>query len=1765
RQYFFFILTSESKALTDMLENFADYLSTTADNLQDICFTASTGRSHYNHRLAFTGKNKEEILSEINKVISDGLSNSSEYGTFNLLAVDKEEAKANDLSQARFNELSNEASQLIKEKDLSYENIADLFVKGADIEWYTLYKGEKTVKVSLPLYPYEKKRCWISYPEPAEHNNVTVVDQPVLSSPKPTKKKVSKRKGVLENLKGIISGIFEMSVEEVDTNTTFFEMGLDSISIIQVRQLVKNTYNLDIPIDRLFDDVSNLQSLADFIDENIVEDVEETVEVQETEFSADSGDGYIKNVIDQQLALMEKQLKLLSGGKDVEVGTKKVSKPALPAPKVEKRPVNKVENQPETDAYTESQLAYLKEFFKRYAEKTKSSKKKTQDTRSVYANNRNVAGYRSLFKEIMYPILADKAKGATITDVDNNEYVDFCLGFGVYLLGYNHPAVKEAIDYQNDQGVSLGAMSSIAGEVAQLIVEMTGVERVAFYNSGTEAIMVALRLARAARSRSKVVMFQGSYHGTYDGVLVQKDVFSANHKAAPKATGIPAKMLDDVVLLDYGTEESLQIIEEMAHDLAAVLVEPVQSRRPEFQPKEYLQKLRELTEDTGVPLIFDEIITGFRMHSGGTQALFDIKADLVTYGKIIGGGLPIGVVAGKAEFMHGVDAGGDWSYDDDSEPFFDHRKTFVAGTFCTHPLTMAASRAILRYLKEQGGAIQDKLNERTHKMATELNTFFERNDFEIEIVNFGSLFQIRTNYDLALVIYHLIERGIYAWEGMTFFISEAHSPEQVNFFIENFKSVIVELREKGFIPSKEGVEVNTTGKGSELERLELTIEQQQLVTFLNIEQNSNDAFKIFKNETIEDAFDEKAFNQAAQELANRHEILRAHHVDGDSLIFDKGENISIDVDDLDSSVESIEEWIGKKRNEQINVFEGPLVRFSILRVDQKSFVFTLTAHQIIVDGYSIQILLKEIGELYFTFLNGQKVELPVPARFSDYTTKLSNFLASEDGRETIAYWERELKDEVSNLVFPNNPYSDQPGKRRGESYELDLGVELTSKLKQVGKQSNVSLFMLLLGLYEVFVYKITNQKKFVIGTPVAGQLNFDFDYLVGQCALIIPSLVNVELELTSLEFLKKLKKQRVSTLKYQKVSYDALSHFLSETVKMPEIQAMFNLDSAINSGQIATGNEGPSIKTKDDISSKYDLFLNAIEVNNSLRLNFQIDHSKFDADLFKGWVNGFLGMINNLINQPHIIVTNLWNNQEAHSITTCEINLPLQNQYITDYQEEASQYFQEQSVVVKNDASQSVPNGVYGKVVCLNDSTFIESPYHGRLLQDGTLELLGKSEDLITLNGFACDRTVVEGIVNGLKGVEQSHIISLSTKDESTRSSYAVFVKGSEQNKLTLEAELKDALPLHLTPELIIPIEELPFDKNGNVLDDKLLAIAVGEREEARESDTIELLKDLFKEVLNQAHIKSDDNFFDLGGNSLKAVQLIARINKHFNKSIGIKDVFANPTVVKMDRIIESSEHADFSEIVRVEGKELHPVSHAQKRLWILDQFRDNKTAYLMPKSYLLTGKLDEEKFEETFKLLIARHESLNTVFVSVDGIPMQKINDSSNFHVTFEDLSADSKAENKFKTYAKEEAQTPFDLSAGPLVRAKLLKLEEEKFGFLFTIHHIVGDGWSMEILMRDFAEIYNGLVINGTNPLSPLPVQYKDYTHWLDGQLQNQLEIDKEFWHEKFSGDIPVINLPTDKKRPAFKTSNGAVVPFQLTKEAGEFIKNTSDKCKT
>ena len=728
-----------------------------------------------------------------------------------------------------------------KNNDNSYpelfNTLGNLWLRGVDPDWQSFYGEQTRQKLKLPSYAFDRKPCWVNpiLQEASFKTNKIQFENPIemdkIIEEKSNNIIPMRKPIILKKISELITNASGIELESSEHNHSFILLGLDSLVLTQIAINCKREFKTPITFRQLNEEFGTPELLATYLDKILPVDVYAPAEannlIKPTNqvapiFTESSQNHYSANnqntalsLITQQLKLLGKQVELLKGSNELNNnvahtnGVSYAAKPEGTKPNIDsdllseeeklehKKPFGaspKIEIQ-SADLNDEQKL-FLQSLTQRYNKKTLSSKKYTQEHRAHMADPRVVSGFKPLTKELVYPIVVEKSLGNRLWDLDGNEYMDVLNGFGSSLFGHQPEFIKEALKKQIDLGYEVGPQHPLAGEVCKLLCEITGHDRAALCNTGSEAVLGAIRIARTVTGRSLIVAFSGSYHGINDEVLVRG---SQKLKTFPAAPGILPEAVQNMLILEYGTDESLRIIREKIDEIAAVLVEPVQSRRPDFQPINFLKEIRKITESSETVLIFDEVITGFRMHLGGAQALFDIKADIATYGKVIGGGLPIGAIIGKRKFMDALD-GGFWQYGDASYP--EVGVTYFAGTFVRHPLALAAAKASLRYMKKEGESLQNNLSKLTKDYATNLNQEFEKRQLPIQIKYYGSLWRLKFEKEITyseLLFVLLRERGIHIWDGFPCFVTTAYTKEDLVNLTNAFLTSIDELTANGFL------------------------------------------------------------------------------------------------------------------------------------------------------------------------------------------------------------------------------------------------------------------------------------------------------------------------------------------------------------------------------------------------------------------------------------------------------------------------------------------------------------------------------------------------------------------------------------------------------------------------------------------------------------------------------------------------------------------------------------------------------------------------------------------------------------------------------------------------------------------------------------------------------------------------------------------------------------------------------------------------------
>ncbi|WP_040497635.1 condensation domain-containing protein, partial [Fulvivirga imtechensis] len=419
----------------------------------------------------------------------------------------------------------------------------------------------------------------------------------------------------------------------------------------------------------------------------------------------------------------------------------------------------------------------------------------------------------------------------------------------------------------------------------------------------------------------------------------------------------------------------------------------------------------------------------------------------------------------------------------------------------------------------------------------------------------------------------------------------------------------------------------------------------------------------------------------------------------------------------------------------------------------------------------------------------------------------------------------------------------------------------------------------------------------------------------------------------------------------------------------------------------------------------------------------------------------------------------------------------------------------------------------------------------GYYLADGSVEFTGRIDDQIKLRGYRIELGEIARAIEQYRSVKEAVVL---VKEEVTedKSLHAFYISEEPLEGEMLGGYLKAHLPSYMIPATLTALEEFPLNSSGKIDRHKLLE-RIAEQWESRSSyieprDEMEyLLADLWEEVLDRKKIGIHDNFFDLGGHSLKATRLVSAIYQRVQLQLDIGVIFRQPTIAGLADELRSQTRQEYPAIEAIEDQPDYALSAAQRRLWILDQLGDSSGAYNIASAHRLKGRLDVEALGRAFSTLVERHESLRTTIVLVSGEPRQKVHslEGIGFEMEYRDLRRASERESAAETHLVVESQWKFDLSSGPLFRATLLHLEEGEYLFLLTMHHIVSDGWSMKVLVQEVLELYQAYTTGNDNPLPPLTIQYRDYSHWQNSLLDSpEIEKHRKYWTDKFKDEIPV-----------------------------------------
>lgn len=1103
---------------------------------------------------------------------------------------------------------------------------------GFALDWSAA--GSRGQRISLPTYPFQRSRYWIE-PTAGHERPVAPLASPMLAPATPTPSPAT-----APALPGLLTDILEIfrdlsGVTDVDADADFIAQGFDSLLLGQAARAIEKKFQVKITFRQLLKETPSAMALAGHLESLLPTQPAAAAATAPSETRGAATPALFKAQLEAMQALFAEQLRALHGQLQGQSPPAPVTAPA-PTETFDQDAagpprLSRGKGQP----LTSRQQDYIRTLAQRSNARTPLSKARTQRDRGVLADPRTAAGFRREWKELVYPIVADRAKGSKIHDIDGNEYVDLVNGFGQTMFGHSPDFVTAALAGQIDDGFPIGPQSPLAGEVAALIRDMTGSERVTFCNTGSEAVMAAMRVARAVTGRTRVVVFNNDYHGQFDEALV-KARGGIGPQALPTAPGIPPESIANMTVLPYGQQRSLDWIAANGQDIAAVLVEPVQSRHPALRPVEFLKKLRTICDAGGAALVFDEIVTGFRVHPGGMQAVFGIAADLVTYGKVLGGGMPIGILAGRARYMDALD-GGMWGYGDDSVP--EAAVTFVAGTFVRHPLALAATKAVLLHLQAEGPALQERLAGRMGKLVDSLNRDLERRGLATRAEGYSSWFHISfaAESPLASLFWPQMRLlGVHVQEGFPCFLTTAHGDADIAAIESAFMASLDALEAGGILEAGRGT-IASVPVSEPAASAPLTEPQLEILTAAQMGDEASCTFNESISIALAGDLDPAALEAALNAVIARRDALRGRVGRNDERMhFESRLALTLSPHDFRNEADpdaALAALVAADARTPFDLWAGPLIRAALVQLGARRHVLVLTVHHIVCDGWSTNIILDELATCYRMEQTKQPVPLPDAPSFSQYARDKAS--SREARAADLAYWTSLYGDIPPLPELPTDRPRAQQRNYAGATYTTQFDPSLLAALRRTAAASGATLFSTLFTALQVVIGRLSNVSDVVVGVPVAAQAAEGRPDLVGHCVNMLPFRSPLDWNRPFVSAVRTTAERLAEGFDHSRCTYGTLVRALPiERVadRLPLTEIQFNLERLSTASDF--GDLSVKVVPNDKAAVIFDLCVNIIESAEGLRIDCDYATALFDEATIARWMEHYRLALEGIVAAP---------------------------------------------------------------------------------------------------------------------------------------------------------------------------------------------------------------------------------------------------------------------------------------------------------------------------------------------------------------------------------------------------------------------------------------------------------------------------------------------------------------------------------------------------
>ena len=902
--------------------------------------------------------------------------------------------------------------------------------------------------------------------------------------------------------------------------------------------------------------------------------------------------------------------------------------------------------------------------------------------------------------------------------------------------------------------------------------------------------------------------------------------------------------------------------------------------------------------------------------------------------------------------------------------------------------------------------------------------------------------------------------------------------------------------------------------------------------------------------------------------------------------------------------EELQKWLEKQGAKAFELLGGDLFFFAHVKISEQESGCYMRIHNIVSDGLTFHILIKEINRIYRDLKAGKTLDIKPGPPYLDFVSHEQDYLKSARAREDMKFFLEHMLPPPQEVNLSPRVLGDDLGRIDADCTKLVIPAGLRRKLHDYSRTNKVSWYKVVLAALSIYIYRVLGLDDVVIGSLVNNRARFKYIKTAGIFIHFLPLRIRIDRNTNFDHFVKKTGAYLDDIIaNRQSYPFELLASQLRE---------QFGVDPGYFYNVNLIGYPDLENVTMERPFSGFEeapLSLYCNRYNKDIHGTMEFEWIYRRGSFLESEIEQMHGYLENVLNDAldnpgkKIGQIELLSRAQKEGIFNRYANAGISSPpyKIGDHRVKNPVYY------VLSETGMLQPEGIPGEL-CIGgenltdfisgekEETFFPEPFtKGRIiyrtgqlakrLSNENIEYLGRINEQVWSRGTRVNSREIKNALLKHEAIKDAEVVIKESFAGSAEAGPGDFGKSHRylcgfivSEKVLVPEELmeylSEQLPPYMVPSYFIQLEKMPVTPEGET-DRKVLSaldiegIHQDQGFEAPANPIEEKLAEIWHELLGieKDKISINANFFDLGGHSLKAISAVSKIHKEFNVKISLEQVFKNPTIRGLSEYIIKADECTFTTIEPAEKRDYYTISSAQRRLYFVQQFDLDSTTYNMPRVLMVPGELDIEKLEKSFIKLIERHESLRTSFEMINEEAVQKISETVDFEIEYNDLQVTG-ADDRWKDEGTrglaplptgnvsstiQDFIRPFDLSRAPLLRVGLIKLDEEKHILMTDMHHIISDGVSSPILTQDFFAIYNG------EELPPLKLQYRDYSQWQNSNEQKKiLGKQEEYWIRKFSDEIPVLSIPLDFPRPGTQRFEGSKVNFEIDVEKTKTLSN-------